>query len=159
MSQTTQEPTSPPLTPYELLKKLDQAGARLELTTDREHLTVDAPAGTITPDIRAALMLHKLSLVALLRGDAIIPRLPVELEAMVRQAQLGQIQRSPEGVGDANRYVTSWASSWALQGDRDHVLERLWDVWHVNHPGEAPSSEAAARFWEKIRAAEQEKAA
>jgi len=120
------------ITPLELLNRLHTAGATLALTTDG-HLTLDAPAGTITPDVRAALQLHKLALVALLRGDPIIPRLPRELEALVRQAQNGQVERKPEGVADVNRYVLAWAAAWALQGDREHVLERLWDVWRENN--------------------------
>lgn len=134
-TNTTETTTTTPLTPHQLLHQLHTAGATLDLTPDG-HLTLDAPTGTITPDIRAALQLHKLALVALLRGDPIIPRLPRELEALVRQAQNGQVERKPEGVADVNRYVLAWAAAWALQGDREHVLERLWDVWRANHPEE-----------------------
>lgn len=128
--------TQPPPTPLQLIHQIHQAGATLALTPDRQSLALDAPAGFITPEIRAALKLHKLALLALLRGDPIVARLPRELEELVRQAEVGAVQRSPEGVGDANRYVISWAASWALQGDREHVLERLWDVWKANHPEE-----------------------
>jgi len=131
-TNTNETPTSTPLTPHQLLHQLHTAGATLALTPDG-NLTLDAPTGTLTPDIRAALNLHKLALVTLLRGDPTIPRLPHELETLVRQAQVGAVQRSPEGVGDANRYVIGWAASYAL-GDRQHVLERLWDVWRANQP-------------------------
>jgi len=139
MSQATnptETTTTTPLTPHQLLNRLHAAGARLDLTADG-HLTLDAPTGTLTPELRAGLKLHKLALVALLRGDPIIPRLPRELEALVRQAQNGQVERKPEGVADVNRYVLAWAAAWALQGDREHVLQRLWDVWRANHPEEA----------------------
>jgi len=135
---TTTTPQTPPapLTPHQILNHLHATGATLDLTTDGHHLKLEAPTTLLTPELRAGLKLHKLALVALLRGDPIIPRLPSELEMLVRQAQNGQVERKPEGVADVNRYVLAWAAAWALQGDREHVLERLWDVWRANHPEE-----------------------
>jgi len=133
--EPTPTPTAPLPNPLDLIHQLDTAGATLTLTEDSQHLQLDAPPNSLTPEIRAALKLHKLSLLALLRGDPIIPRLPRELETLIRQAQVGGLQAGPEGVGNWDRYVMSWAASYAL-GDREHVLEVLWSVWKLNHPEE-----------------------
>ena len=49
-----------------LLATLKRLDVRLEPRGDR--LRVDAPAGTITPDLREAMITHKVELLALLAG-------------------------------------------------------------------------------------------
>lgn len=146
MSQThppTPTTTNSPPDPINLIHQLHNTNATLALTPDGQHLKLDAPTGTITPEIRAALALHKLALIALLRGDPIIPRLPWELQNLVKQASTGIPLEGPEGVGDVGRYVLSYAASYAI-GDRENVLEHLWGVWRANHPGEEMPTGAKA---------------
>lgn len=55
------------MTALEHLLGLRARGVRLE--ADGEALAVDAPAGTLTPDDRAALVAHKAAVLALLRAE------------------------------------------------------------------------------------------
>lgn len=76
------------MSPIELLTVVRAAGIRLEVSGDR--LQFDAPAGALTPDLRAALVEHKPALLALLapvtafvtlKGGLVLP-LPAVLLAL-----------------------------------------------------------------------------
>jgi tubulysin polyketide synthase-like protein len=78
--------------PSDLLTELHSRGVTVSLNGERLH--VDAPAGTLTPDLRAALVAHKSALLTLLRVEALKaaagPEVRWRLQAMQEQLTPGQ---------------------------------------------------------------------
>ncbi len=56
-----------------------------------------------------------------------MPRLPWQLERLVRAASSDLLEAEVRGVPDVGRYTLAWAASY-LTGDRDEALARLWAV-------------------------------
>ena len=79
------------MSPLDLLTAVRDAGIRLQVAGDRrDRLHFDAPAGALTPELRAALLEHKATLLALLapvtefvtlKGGLVLP-LPAVLLAL-----------------------------------------------------------------------------
>lgn len=60
-----------------------------------------------------------------------VPRLPWQLERLVRAASLDDPLRvDVRGVLDPNRYVMAWGCSY-LTGDREEALARLWALYRA----------------------------
>jgi len=66
------------MTAHELIAQLQEKGVELKSSGDR--LVIDAPKGTITPEIRSALAEHKADLLAILSQPA-VPATPAAAEA------------------------------------------------------------------------------
>ncbi len=84
------------------LALLDDLGTRgVRLTVDGGRLTFDAPAGTMTPELRERLKVHKGELVAILAGKA-APEAPAQLESRADR-ELARFERvaipRPDGRG------------------------------------------------------------
>lgn len=81
----------------------------------------------------ATLKAHKAELLRDLTAPNTIPRLPWQLESLIRAAASDLLPkdsvRLPDGlVGDLNRYTLGWAASY-IAGDHDEALKRLWQAY------------------------------
>ena len=109
-----------------LRERLEQQG--VTLTPKLTYKSV-AP---LDAETLALLQTYKNDLLKDLTAPDALPRLPWQLEQLIRAASSDLL---PEGstllesglVTDLNRYTLAWAAAY-LTGDRDEVLSRLWQV-------------------------------
>ena len=106
----------------EVLSALKQRGVNLEV-----RLAGDAP---VPDELLAEVREHKPELVALLIAPSTVPRLPWQLERLVRAAAAGVLEVVVPGAPDPSRHVMGWACSYLL-GDHEHALARLWQVYQA----------------------------
>lgn len=99
-------------------------------------------ATPLDAETAALLQTHKAELLrdAIMPGS--VPRLPSELEALLRAASLDEpLPTDVRGVFDLNRYTLAWGCSYLI-GDRNEALGRLWRVYEAWQPrtDETPQS-------------------
>lgn len=112
-----------------LMKDLEARGITLEARLGFKS------AAPLDADTAALLQARKADLLLELVGLNAVPRLPWQLEALLRAASSGVLpegtQTLPSGlVTDLNRYALAWGCSY-LMGDREHALTRLWEAHRV----------------------------
>ena len=112
-----------------ILQKLERKGVTLEpKLTFKSSAPLDAETLTLLKTNKADLLID-------LTAPGMVPRLPWQLERLVRAASSDQL---PGGstllkaglVTDLNRYTLAWGCSY-LTGDRDEALSRLWAVYRA----------------------------
>lgn len=59
-----------------------------------------------------------------------LPRLPWQLEQLVKAACNGALTLNLRGVPDTTRYVMAWACSY-LTSDKEESQKRLWEVYQA----------------------------
>jgi len=126
------------MTAAELLRDLTAKGVRVTPNGDKLKLKAAAPLDAVTLEL---IRHHKPDLLRLLTGEQTIPRLPWQLESLLRAAASGLL---PDGTvtleagqtHDLNRYVLAWAASYLI-GDREHALKHLWAARRAWQQGEA----------------------
>src|SRR6185295_13459289 len=89
------------MTAHELIAQLQEKGVELKSSGDR--LVIDAPKGTITPEIRSALAEHKADLLVILSQPAVPePRAASQfIEAPVERASFSEPRPAPAGDSSA----------------------------------------------------------
>ncbi len=110
------------MSPRDILSTLEREGVVLEPRL--------AAQGTFTDEHRRLIRNHKPDLLRELTGGAGVPRLPWQLERLVRAASSSQLQATLKGVHDPARYTLAWAAAY-LTGDREEALRRLWQVYEA----------------------------
>lgn len=112
-----------------LIEKLERKGVTLKpKLTFKTTAPLDAETLTL-------LKTHKADLLKDLTAPGSLPRLPWQLETVLRAAGTGVLPKGtvdlPEGlVTDLSTYTLAWGCAY-LTGDRDEALRRLWQVYSV----------------------------
>jgi hypothetical protein len=116
------------MTAAQLLAELRARGIELEPADGGLRVRAAAPP---EPELREAIRRHKAELLALLapRRDT-IPRLPWQLERLLRAASSNVLEVSIKGVPDPARYVMAWGCAY-LTGECDESVQRLWQVYRA----------------------------
>ena len=88
-------------------------------------------AAPLDAETAALLQTHKAELLRGLIVPGSVPRLPWELEALLRAASLDEpLPADVRGVFDLNRYVLAEGCSY-LTGEQGEALGRLWRVYEA----------------------------
>jgi TubC N-terminal docking domain len=106
---------------HQLIHSLQSRGITL---TVKDESVILKPKESVTPEIVATVRERKAEIIARLS----VPRLPWQIERLLRAASDGVLNVSLRGVPDATRYVMAWAVSYII-GDREEALRRLWAVY------------------------------
>jgi len=115
------------MTPLALLETLHKKGVSLAIQGDR--LRVDAPAGTLTPELRDALSQYKTSLMTLLskrRGE--LTALYAERDRLLARWEkgldflAGLRERTGQDTPEFARYFAAWEQ---IDTDLRRVLDRI----------------------------------
>ena len=133
-----------------LILELEAKGVRLTVTGSK--LRVNAPQGTITPDLRMQLVEHKPELIALFSEPPSLDA-PRELLAGWRGAarELGELAGYPRVALDPARSVGPGAAPWRLFIQRASIGElRIAVASFRELIAEYPSAEAGTTMEEKI---------
>ena len=110
-----------------LIAELTKHGVSVSISGDKLKLsgTQAPPAGLLE-----LFHKHKDALRAHLKDEGKVPRLPWQLERLIRATCQGEVKVNVPGVHDINRYTLAWVAEY-LCGDRSEALNRLWEVHNV----------------------------
>lgn len=122
------------MSPDRLVASLASKGVELE-----PKLRYRAP-GPLSEDALESLHVNKQDLLRHMILRESIPRLPWQLEGLLRAASDNQLRIQIQGVPDPGRYVVAWGCAYLL-GDREQALERLWRVYREWSQSEGVSDE------------------
>ena len=113
-----------------LIAELAKHGVSVSVSGDKLKLSgTQAPP----PELLELFHKHKDALRVCLEDKGKVPRLPWQLERLIRATCQGEVSVNLRGVHDPNRYTLAWAAEY-LCGDRREALSRLWeihDVWQA----------------------------
>ncbi len=110
-----------------LLEKLERKGVTLE---PKLSFKTTFPLDSETLKLLKA---NKAFLLQSITAPCTLPRLPWQLESLLRAASSGQLLTGtvmlPDGLTtDLGSYTLAWGCAY-LTGDRDEALRRLWTVY------------------------------
>lgn len=118
------------MNPKSIILSLEQQGIRLEAGVNLAFTSAEP----ITRSQLDILERHKSELGAYLLTDReMIPRLPWQLDRLVRAASSGLLTLNLPGILDANTYTLAWACAY-LTGGGEEALRRLtqvYDAWQA----------------------------
>lgn len=107
-----------------ILRDLEQRGVTLA-----PKLTFSS-AAPLDAETLALIHDHKADLLRALVAPDAVPRLPWQLEALLRAATSNVLTAELPGVPDTGRYVLAWGCAY-LVSDRDEAEQRLWAVYRA----------------------------